>query len=239
MVSRRKFVKSAIAGAGLTSISAFLPKTALAKTVGPVADPAFLNAFGNPSNPAWAITTDPGLFGRVWGARFTNVLPWALDPTNTVLAKALNVDATGFVPGLNKSVVPAVLEGLKINPAKPETNIGFVFKPDAGNTYNIKAGQIDWPMLAPLEPFLFPPPRPGVTVTRNWKRSSRMGQVCQSPSQAVPSWCAEMRPSMSIGATNWLMQTVHRCLTCWVLTSRSACKPTNRGANLWTPQPDR
>ena len=189
MVSRRKFVKSAIAGAGLTSISAFLPKTALAKTVGPVADPAFLNAFGNPSNPAWAITTDPGLFGRVWGARFTNVLPWALDPTNTVLAKALNVDATGFVPGLNKSVVPAVLEGLKINPAKPETNIGFVFKPDAGNTYNIKAGQIDWPMLAPLGNTP-PPGSPAGTLsiptTKTWGYGNAQLEAVFSDGSGLP-----------------------------------------------------
>jgi spore coat protein A len=157
MFSRRKFVQSALAGAGLTSISALFPKTALAQFV-----PGIGKTFGSDlASGTWASVTDPGLFGKVWGARFTNVLPWALDPTNTVLAKALNVDATGFVPGLNKSVVPAVVEGLKINAAKPETNIGFVFKPDAGNTYNIKAGQIDWPMLAPLGTV-------GIPTTKTW-----------------------------------------------------------------------
>jgi spore coat protein A len=163
MVSRRKFVKSAIAGAGLTSISAFLPKTALAKTVGPEADPAFLNAFGNPSNPAWAIATDPGLFGRVWGARFTNVLPWALDRSNTVLAKALNLPTSGVA----------------LNPLAP-AGIGFVYNPDPVAvgaaapvipTYTIKAGQVDWPMLAPLGNT--PPPgspagTPSIPTTKTW-----------------------------------------------------------------------
>ena len=137
MFSRRKFVKSAIAGAGLTSISAFLPKTALAQTVGSLPAPGLL------SSPTWASVTDPGLFGKVWGARFTNVLPWALDRSNTVLAIALNLPTSGVA----------------LNPATPP-GIGFVYNPDpvapgavapvVTPTYTIKAGQVDWPMLAPL-----------------------------------------------------------------------------------------
>jgi spore coat protein A len=89
----------------------------------------------------WASVTDTGLFGKVWGARFTNVLPWALDRSNTVLAKALNLPASG----------------LTLNPATP-AGIGFVYNPDLGTantpgvvpTYTIKAGEVSWPMLAPI-----------------------------------------------------------------------------------------
>jgi hypothetical protein len=105
MFSRRKFVQSALASVSMTSISAFLPKSALAQTT-----PVVGKTFGSDvASGTWASVTDPGLFGKVWGARFTNVLPWALDRSNTVLAKALN--------------------GVALNPATP-AGIGFVYNPD-------------------------------------------------------------------------------------------------------------
>jgi spore coat protein A len=57
-----------------------------------------------------------------------------------VLAKALNVDASGNVPVL----------GVTLKPNLPP--VGFIMKPDAGtgNVYSVKAGQTPWPMLGPL-----------------------------------------------------------------------------------------
>jgi spore coat protein A len=143
MFSRRKFVKSAIAGASLTSISAFLPKSAFALTEGTTL-----------ASGTWAIATDLPLFTKVWAARFTNVLPWALDRSNTVLAKALNLPTSGVT----------------LNPSLP-LGIGFVYNPDpvvtgapapVTPTYTIKAGQIDWPMLAPLGNTA------GIPTTKTW-----------------------------------------------------------------------
>ena len=85
MFSRRKFVQSALASVSMTSISAFLPKSAFALTEG-----------STQASGTWAIATDPALFGKVWAARFTNVLPWALDRSNTVLAKARNPEQTNM-----------------------------------------------------------------------------------------------------------------------------------------------
>jgi len=134
MISRRKFVQSALASVSLTSISAFLPKSVFALTEGG-------------TQPTWASVTDPTLFGRVWAQRFTNVLPWALDPTNTVLAKALNLPASGVA----------------LNPATP-AGLGFIYKPDAGtkSTFTVKAGEVQWPMLAPLGNAA------GIPTTKTW-----------------------------------------------------------------------
>lgn len=95
---------------------------------------------GTTSVKAWAGASDPALLKRVWDIRFSNSLPWALDPTNAVLAKALNVDASGNVPVLNVTLKPNL-------PA-----LGFILKPDPGTTttYSLKAGQTVWPMLGPL-----------------------------------------------------------------------------------------
>ncbi len=125
MSTRRNFVQQML-GAGVA--------TALGV---PAARSATL---GNPSVKAWAGASDPTLLKRVWDIRFTNALPWALDPTNAVLAKALNVDASGNVPVLNVTLKPNL-------PA-----LGFILKPDPGTTttYSLKAGQTPWPMLGPL-----------------------------------------------------------------------------------------
>lgn len=95
---------------------------------------------GNGKVTSWAGASDPALLQRVWNIRFTNSLPWALDPTNAVLAKALNVDVSGNVPVLN----------VTLNPSLPP--LGFILKPDPGttSTYSLKAGQTVWPMLGPL-----------------------------------------------------------------------------------------
>jgi spore coat protein A len=136
MFSRRKFLQSALAGMGLTGVSAFLPKGALALTEGSTL-----------ASGTWASVTDPILFGQVWASRFSNTLPWALDPTNTVLAKALNLPASG----------------VQLNPATP-AGIGFIYHPDAGttNTFTVKAGEVDWPMLAPLGNAA------GIPTTKTW-----------------------------------------------------------------------
>jgi spore coat protein A len=95
---------------------------------------------GNPDVRSWAGATHPGLLSNVWGIRFSNPLPWALDPTNAVLAAALNVQPDGTVPVL----------GVKLAPNLPQ--VGFVMKPDADttNVFSVKAGQTPWPMLGPL-----------------------------------------------------------------------------------------
>lgn len=172
MVSRRKFVKSAIAGAGLTSISAFLPKTALAQT-GPIV-PSFGQTFGSDlASNTWASLTEPGMFGKVWGARFTNVLPWALDRSNTVLVKALNLPASGAV-------------GVALNPAGVPPGIGFVYNPDPGTpanttpTYTIKAGQVDWPMLAPLGNGA------GIPTTKTWGYGNKELEKVFSDTSGLP-----------------------------------------------------
>jgi hypothetical protein len=89
---------------------------------------------------SWAGASDPTLLQKVWAIRFSNTLPWALDPTNAVLATALNVNAAGNVPVL----------GVTLKPNLPA--IGFILKPDAGSTnvYSVKSGQTPWPMLGPL-----------------------------------------------------------------------------------------
>lgn len=82
-------------------------------------------------NPdSWSSTSDPTLLANMWNNRFTAPLPWALDPTNTVLKTILNVDSHGNVPVLNKTLKSHL-------PA-----IGFIWNPDPGtnNTYSIKAG---------------------------------------------------------------------------------------------------
>jgi spore coat protein A len=88
------------------------------------------------------------LLRKVWEIRFSNTLPWALDPTNNVLLKALNVD-----PATNPTLTVPVL-GVRLNPAllSPANQVGFVLKPDGGSgtTFSVKAGQTPWPMLGPL-----------------------------------------------------------------------------------------
>ncbi|MBI4985847.1 MAG: multicopper oxidase domain-containing protein [Rhodocyclales bacterium] len=135
MTTRRKFLQSAAAGIGYAGITFAVPKGALAATVGSV------------NEATWAIASDPVLLGKVWTARFTNTLPWALDPTNGVLVKALNVPASGVA----------------LDPATP-ANVGFIYHPDAGtvDTYTVKAGQVDWPILAPLGNTA------GIPTTRTW-----------------------------------------------------------------------
>ena len=133
-LNRRKFLQSALAAIGYTGVSAILPRQVFALTQGA-------------SQSNWAIASDPSLLTRVWQARFSNTLPWALDPTNTVLAKALNLPASG----------------VQLNPALPN-GVGFVYHPDPGSadTYSIKAAEIDWPMLAPLGN------AQGIPTTRTW-----------------------------------------------------------------------
>jgi spore coat protein A len=101
---------------------------------------ALAQTAGNMSPASWAGATDPALLAKVWGIRFSNTLPWALDPTNTVLVKALNADVNGNVPVLNK----------QLSPNLPQ--VGFILRPDAGttNVFSVKAGQTPWPMLGPL-----------------------------------------------------------------------------------------
>jgi spore coat protein A len=95
---------------------------------------------GTMTAASWAGASDPTLLQKVWAIRFSNTLPWALDPTNAVLATALNVNAAGNVPVL----------GVTLKPNLPA--IGFILKPDAGSTnvYSVKSGQTPWPMLGPL-----------------------------------------------------------------------------------------
>lgn len=132
--SRRKFLISALAGMGCVGISSLLPRSALALTEG-----------GGPET--WAIASDPVLFSKVWAARFSNKLPWALDPTNSVLATVLNLPASGV------QLNPAIQDG-----------IGFVYHADPGttNTFTVKAGQVDWPILAPMGNAL------GIPMTPSW-----------------------------------------------------------------------
>ena len=129
MVSRRKFVKTAMA----TAIGAALPATIFPST-------SFAATQGNLNSSSWVGASDQTLLANVWDIRFTNAVPWALDPTNSVLAKALNVDASGNVPVL----------GVQLKPNLPQ--LGFIYHADAGvaNTFSVKAGQTPWPMLGPL-----------------------------------------------------------------------------------------
>jgi spore coat protein A, manganese oxidase len=127
MTKRREFIRNA-ATAGVSAwVGTLLPRVAAAQTVGG-------------GVLSWAGATHPGLLSKVWGIRFSNTLPWALDPTNAVLVTALNVDAAGNVPVL----------GVKLATNSPQ--VGFVMKPDTGtnNVFSVKAGQTPWPMLGPL-----------------------------------------------------------------------------------------
>jgi spore coat protein A len=126
MASRRKFISTV--AAGLAASAGFLSlRTAKAQTAGG-------------GTGSWAGATPPDLLAKVFAIRFTNPLPWALDPTNTVLAKVLNVDANGNVP----------LLGVTLKTGLPP--LGFIMKPDSGttNVFSVKAGQTPWPMLGPL-----------------------------------------------------------------------------------------
>lgn len=125
MTTRRSFVRSVLGFSVATSLG--IPASRAATR-------------GNGRVTGWAGASDPALLQRVWSIRFTNALPWALDPTNAVLAKALNVDASGNVPVLN----------VTLNSNLPA--LGFILKPDPGttSTYSLKAGQTVWPMLGPL-----------------------------------------------------------------------------------------
>jgi spore coat protein A len=128
MKTRREFLGYSAAGVGASVFpGALLSTSAQALTVGNIA-------------ASWAGATDPMLLDNVWGIRFSNTLPWALDPTNNVLATALNVDTSGNVPVL----------GVTLKPGLPQ--LGFILKPDAGttNVFSLKAGQTPWPMLGPL-----------------------------------------------------------------------------------------
>jgi spore coat protein A len=129
MKTRREFIRCSAAGVGASMFpAALLSTSAQAQTA------------GNMSPSAWAGATDPTLLQNVWNIRFSNTLPWALDPTNAVLAKALNVDAAGNVPVLNVTLKPGLPQ------------LGFILKPDTGatNVFSVKAGQTPWPMLGPL-----------------------------------------------------------------------------------------
>ena len=129
MKTRREFIRCSAAGVGASMFPGALISTAAqAETV------------GNMNAASWAGATDTVLLNKVWAIRFSNTLPWALDPTNAVLAKALNVDAAGNVPVL----------GVTLKPGLPQ--LGFILKPDAGKTnlFSVKAGQTPWPMLGPL-----------------------------------------------------------------------------------------
>jgi spore coat protein A len=152
MFSRRNFLQSAVASIGLTSVSALVPKTSVAATTGGGIE-------------TWASVTDPALFGKVWANRFTNVLPWALDPTNTVLAKALNLPTSGVT----------------LNPTTP-AGIGFIYHPDVGtpNTFTVKAGEIDWPMLAPLGNGA------GIPTTKTWGYGNAELETVFSATSGLP-----------------------------------------------------
>jgi spore coat protein A len=122
-----------MAGAGLTLLpEVFAPKLAFATQ-------------GNLSPGSWAAASDPALWNLVWNNRFSNILPWALDPTNQVLINA----------------------GVPVPAATP--NVGFIYHPDAGtaSTFSVKAGQINWPMLAPLGNRL------GIPTTKLWGYGNR------------------------------------------------------------------
>ena len=186
MFSRRKFVQSALAGAGLTSISAFLPKTALAATTG-----------SDLASGTWAAVTHPDLFGKVWGAKFTNVLPWALDRSNTVLVKALN--------------------GAPLNPAGVPAGIGFVYNPDpvmpgaapsVTPTYTIKAGQVEWPMLAPLGNAA------GIPTTKTWGYGNKELETVFSDTAGLPvtfpgrTFVVRRNAAINVNWTNELVDAV-------------------------------
>jgi spore coat protein A len=68
IVSRRRFLQSALAGLGLTGLSTFLPARVMAATVGG-------------SAATWASISDPAIAAQAWAARFTNTLPNPLDPS--------------------------------------------------------------------------------------------------------------------------------------------------------------
>ena len=128
MTTRRHFLEAS-AGLGLSTLTqALLPSRAWAQTL------------GNMTTDAWAGASDPVLLAKTWDIRFSNTLPWALDPTNAVLLKALNADALGNIPVLNVSLKPNLPQ------------VGFIMRPDAGSTnvFSVKAGQTPWPMLGPL-----------------------------------------------------------------------------------------
>jgi spore coat protein A len=134
---RRRLMKTAMAGAGLTLLpEVFAPKLAFATQ-------------GNLSLGSWAAASDPALWSLVWNNRFSNILPWALDPTNQVLINA----------------------GVPVPAATP--NVGFIYHPDAGtaSTFSVKAGQINWPMLAPLGNLL------GIPTTKLWGYGNRELEV--------------------------------------------------------------
>ena len=127
-LNRRRFISGTAAGLGVTLLPATLtPRLAMATE-------------GNPNPDSWGAASDPDLWNTVWNHRFSNILPWALDPTNQVLINA-GVPVPSSVP-----------------------NVGFVYHPDPGTkaTYSVKAGQIDWPMLAPLGNNL------GLPTTKVW-----------------------------------------------------------------------
>ena len=129
MKTRREFLGYSAAGVGASVFpGAMLATSAQAQTA------------GNMNPLAWAGATDPTLLGNVWGIRFSNTLPWALDPTNNVLATALNADAAGNVPVLNKTLKS------RLPP------LGFILRhdADADDVFSVKAGQTPWPMLGPL-----------------------------------------------------------------------------------------
>lgn len=129
MTSRRKFLQATASGVGISVLPALFTKTAIAQTV------------GNMNPASWAPATDPTLLTNLWTSRFSNTVPWALDPTNAFISKLLNADSRGNVPVLNK----------QINSRAPA--VGFIYQPDGGRgtTYSVKAAPIAaWPMLGPL-----------------------------------------------------------------------------------------
>ena len=144
MTSRRKFLQTTATGVGVSMLPILFTKTAIAQTV------------GNMDQTTWAGASDAAIATNAWNNRFTNNLPWLLDPTPAVIKDVLNADASGNVPVLNKrlkSTLPAA---------------GFIYLPDAGhpNTYSIKTGQTVWPMLGRLGTH-FPDGSPA-PVTKVW-----------------------------------------------------------------------
>ena len=85
MTSRRKFLQATASGVGISVLPALFTKTAIAQTV------------GNMNPASWAPATDPTLLTNLWTSRFSNTVPWALDPTNAFVSKLLNADSRGNV----------------------------------------------------------------------------------------------------------------------------------------------
>jgi spore coat protein A len=141
----------------------------------------------------WASITDPALLGQVWSARFSNTLPWALDPTNTVLTKTLNMPASG----------------VQLNPATP-AGVGFIYHADPGtaNTFTVKAAQIQWPMLAPLGNAA------GIPTTKTWGYGNGELDAVFADGTGLPATCpgrsfvVRRNAQINVNWSNQLLDTV-------------------------------